>query len=342
MNNTKVLFIVPHYNNHVDLGRCIKSIIANVLCNFEIIVIDDGSTEYHRSKILEFESLQCLKIVFLNFNQGVSKARNVGLNHAIRNNFSHVLFVDSDDHLTEKISSSFFGDSDLVFFESVETIDCYSNFEDFKNYIIKKNANEITSLPNILTQYNSRPNKVSTLVTCWGKVYRTKIIEDSELFFNTQMHAFEDIDFLLRFLCNTTKISFINKTIYAHTNSDNYNSLTFGGGNKNRLFSFLKLDKPLKRLFDKYHIKYDKYHFMSCYYSISLVRAAIGRKSLLNKLELYKFLVRRIRSRFIKKCFSDYNVKRAGGRELLRRFVLLKTPFLLTIYLLFIAKRRYN
>ncbi len=85
-----VSIIIPVYNRAQSIRRAIQSILAQTYSNFEIIVIDDGSTDDLLSVLAEFPLVR----LFRQSNQGVSSARNVGIKAA---KGEWVAFLDSDD-----------------------------------------------------------------------------------------------------------------------------------------------------------------------------------------------------------------------------------------------------
>lgn len=114
--------IIPLYNKEKSIGRTIESVLSQKLKNFELIIINDGSTD---------SSLECAKKyndkrirIITQKNQGVSAARNCGIQHA---KYSWVAFLDADDmwlsdHLTElkKIIIKI-PDADMIATQSYET-----------------------------------------------------------------------------------------------------------------------------------------------------------------------------------------------------------------------------
>lgn len=92
----KLSIIVPVYNVEKTLRRCVDSIVSQDFRNFELLLVDDGSTD--KSGILADEMAQndARLAVFHKPNGGLSDARNYGLDHA---GGEYVTFVDSDDEL---------------------------------------------------------------------------------------------------------------------------------------------------------------------------------------------------------------------------------------------------
>jgi len=89
--------IVPLYNKSYSLRRCVDSVLAQTYYNFELIVVDDGSTDDSLALLKEQYSSDIksgLIKVFEQENQGVSSARNAGVNLALS---SYLCFLDADD-----------------------------------------------------------------------------------------------------------------------------------------------------------------------------------------------------------------------------------------------------
>ncbi len=112
----KFSFIVPVYNVEKYVRKCIKSLLNQTFKDFEIIVVNDGSTD---KSIAEIEDLD---ITIINQkNMGLSSARNKGVEKA---KGKYLIFVDSDDYieknLLEEINKSLFNEPDLVRFQIQE------------------------------------------------------------------------------------------------------------------------------------------------------------------------------------------------------------------------------
>ena len=90
----QITIIVPVYNAERTLERCVRSIQAQTVVNWELLLIDDGSEDYS-SKLCDEYAIQDSRIrVFHQVNGGASSARNVGLEYT---KGEWVVFCDSDD-----------------------------------------------------------------------------------------------------------------------------------------------------------------------------------------------------------------------------------------------------
>ena len=98
MSELLLTYIVPVYNTERYLERCLSSIIAQGLSDdvYEVLVVDDGSTDGSRDQIAAFTLLHPQVHLIIQENAGVSAARNLALDQA---RGRYVQFVDSDDYL---------------------------------------------------------------------------------------------------------------------------------------------------------------------------------------------------------------------------------------------------
>lgn len=97
--------IVPVYNVEMYLKQCLDSILAQSFSDYEIILIDDGSSD-SSSKICDDYSIRYKQInVIHKENGGLSDARNVGLHNSLG---KYVVFIDSDDYIEKDSFMNFY------------------------------------------------------------------------------------------------------------------------------------------------------------------------------------------------------------------------------------------
>ena len=99
-----VSVIVPVYKAEKWLHRCVDSILAQTMEDFELLLIDDGSPDRSGEICDEYAAKDSRVRVFHKENGGVSSARNLGLDNA---QGEWISFVDADDILPEKALSDF-------------------------------------------------------------------------------------------------------------------------------------------------------------------------------------------------------------------------------------------
>lgn len=95
-SDLKISIILPVFNSEKYLRKCIKSIINQTYTNWELIIINDGSSDNSGNICNELSKDEQRISVIHKSNEGVSKARNIGLEQSLGD---YVTFVDSDDFL---------------------------------------------------------------------------------------------------------------------------------------------------------------------------------------------------------------------------------------------------
>ncbi|MDD5165867.1 MAG: glycosyltransferase family 2 protein [Candidatus Omnitrophica bacterium] len=98
-SNIKLSVIIPTYNRRETILRSARSVSAQLRDDFELVIIDDGSTDGTMDVILKMAPQQNLIIHRFDSNKGVNAARNAGVRLA---NGEFVLFLDSDDYMVDK------------------------------------------------------------------------------------------------------------------------------------------------------------------------------------------------------------------------------------------------
>ena len=99
MEEMKISVIIPVYNTAEYLPRCLDSVLQNTYQNLEIICVNDGSTDDSAAVLKRYAESDSRIIVVNKINEGVSAARNIGLDIATG---SFVAFIDSDDWVHSK------------------------------------------------------------------------------------------------------------------------------------------------------------------------------------------------------------------------------------------------
>ena len=193
--------IVPVYNVEKYISRCINSILQQDYTNFEIIAINDGSTD-RSGKILEEISKLDRRIIFFNVaNGGVSKARNIGLSKA---SGEYVAFVDADDLVKSDIYSR-------MIYEAIskkcDIVQC--NYEElYENGEIRKmiGIDEEMYVNNNDIIISCMERKISANV--FTKIYKKDVIKD--ILFDENISYAEDLKFVVECCGRASKISTLN------------------------------------------------------------------------------------------------------------------------------------
>lgn len=94
----KISIIVAAYNTSKYINRCIDALINQTINNFEILIIEDKSTDDTKKKIEKYKNNKNIKVFYNDKNMGLAYSRNVGLDNATGN---YIGFVDSDDFIAK-------------------------------------------------------------------------------------------------------------------------------------------------------------------------------------------------------------------------------------------------
>ena len=139
-----VSIIIPVFNTkYEDLLKCLDSILAQTFPNFEVVIIDDGSEDYYGNRLDELVQLDSRISVFHKKNEGVSVARNFGVNKAIG---QYILFVDGDDILWATCTAPLvfpkqYKEAISLYYKALEDgYDSLVSMEKFKRYLWDDNG----------------------------------------------------------------------------------------------------------------------------------------------------------------------------------------------------------
>lgn len=214
-----VSVIVPVYNVEKYLPSCIESVINQTYMDWELLLVDDGSTD-NSGKICDEYGEKDKRIkVFHKENGGVSSARNLGLDKA---NGEYVAFLDADDYVDADLYENALksiGSNDMIFFN-------YSMYENGKIYRVHQSGlKELAENPkNFMLFYGDNSRKFISQNFCEDTVlsvfsvrivYRKSFIDKNNLRFDIRIKSGEDRIFIFNALLNTDNIAY-NDDLYGY------------------------------------------------------------------------------------------------------------------------------
>ena len=190
-----VSIIVPVYNAERTIGRCIDSILNQEYCDFELLLVDDGSTDNSGAICDAYAAKDSRVQVFHKENTGVSASRNLALNRA---KGIYLQFLDSDDWITSDATSS------LV--RAMESTPCDMVISDFYRVVGERVSQKgdidddgMMSRENFAAHMMKNPADFYYGVL-WNKLYRRSIVEAHHLRMNPEISWCEDFMFNLEYI----------------------------------------------------------------------------------------------------------------------------------------------
>lgn len=183
----EVTIIVPFYNSELFLERCIESILKQSFHDFELILVDDGSTDNGKVYADNYARKDLRVKVIHQKNQGVSAARNAGIRCAVGR---YIMFCDSDDYVDYQWCEQLvklarrYPDSLCV---------CKMKNE-------KHNYNMKVQKVNYFELY-----KMGISAYCWNKIYFLEKIRNKQCFFDETITISEDVKFNVNYIKNCCK-----------------------------------------------------------------------------------------------------------------------------------------
>lgn len=200
--------IMPVYNSEEFLEKCIKSILKQTYSKFELIIVDDGSTDKSWEICCKYANcdsrIKCYRVS----NRGVSEARNYGLYHATG---QYIRFIDSDDEMPKDslekmiqplltnreidlVIGKFTATSSSVFNEKIEgTVEFNTFIQAFSIHV-----------PAFYYGVN------------WNKLYKKSIIKEYDIRFNKDVHWGEDFIFNCEYYSHCKYIHYLAEYIHIY------------------------------------------------------------------------------------------------------------------------------
>lgn len=202
----KYSIVVPTYNVENYIEKCLRSILAQDFEDYEIIVVNDGSTDESAIVVEKMVSEYPNRIRLISQeNKGLGGARNTGIQEA---SGEYILFIDSDDTVSEKLLSEVDKkicetDSDIIIFD-IAYIDEHGTQ---LSYLIG------SSQPTETISLEEYPEILFTSASACNKVYRRSLFTDNNISFPEHLF-YEDLCTTTKFYHLTKKITYLPQCLY--------------------------------------------------------------------------------------------------------------------------------
>lgn len=238
--NPRISVIVPVYNVQNYLERCIESVLNQTFKNFELILVNDGSTDNSLNICKRYKKDNRIKIISQK-NKGLSAARNKGLELA---QGEYVSFIDSDDFVEKDYLKLLFENINK-YSTDIAMCEYFLTNEKGKKYSIVRFNEPKTIL--VLSgretlKYSYEKNGTSNIVA-WNKIYKKTMFNNIKY---KEGSYFEDDQIAGQLFYTAKRVSFVHQPLYNYVQRSN---------------SIIHSSWNLKKYKDQQSIFYDKIKF---------------------------------------------------------------------------------
>ncbi|QOW61722.1 glycosyltransferase family 2 protein [Treponema pedis] len=295
MDNILLSIIIPAYNSGKFLSNTLSSLISQDLSFCEIIIINDGSTDNTEKICKEFAG-RCKEIRYISQkNQGVSIARNAGIEEA---NGKYIYFFDSDDALTAD-SLSFFRATLNSLPENTPVFafgyEMRRNGVLVKNYVKKSLDGKLFASRELQEIFFSKKLSCHICSCIYGKNFILK----NKILFTPNVKIGEDVEFIIKAVCCANSLYYSKRICFIYQLRDDSTMKGYSTYSINRLHSFELLRDCVLRLKSSIICSENKLNFfvanlyasnLFAYLNSDLKNRYINNKFLQNKKVLSCFI----------------------------------------------------
>lgn len=215
MQNIIISVIMPVYNSGIYLKPAIDSVLSQDFDGFELILVDDGSTD-DSGKICDYYAdIDSRVVVIHKANGGICNARNRALQIA---KGTYVTFADHDDVYKPGLLSAVY---QCVALHEVDFVKFSKEYMLIDGAVVKRTVTDVIS-PGIIEK-NMFSTEVCILITewaldcVWDGLYRMDTIRKNNILFDERFKkGGEDIAFNIRYLCYCNRMEKLSEVYYTH------------------------------------------------------------------------------------------------------------------------------
>lgn len=277
--------IIPVYNVADFISKCLKSIQQQTFTNFEVLMIDDGSTDNSSAICQKFSDLDPRFHYYYQENAGVSSARNIGLDKATG---EYIAFIDADDW----IESNYLQD----LYEALQNFDfaiCgYKVVTD--ETIISRVIGKMSQVVNHRQLCSDILMNSSVYSFPWNRLYKASIIRKHQIYFDPEIRYGEDLVFNLAY-CQYIDQAYILATDNYHyiQHESSASGETLGKTSPGHLKIRIEDIKAMERSLELLPSEYSE--------SISFLKQRLVREGSVYYRLMYKYRFPRISRKQLKK-----------------------------------------
>ncbi len=330
---TRVSIIMPIYNDSKYIHKSIESILNQTYKDFELILVDDGSSDDSLDICYAYAKRDNRVVVLHKENGGVSSARNAGI---MKSSGEYLRFVDADDILPNDSLQRLM--APVLTNRNIDLV--VGRFESNDTAIYQ--GNDIYGLKNCeeFQRHFMLYMRSFYYGVVWNKLYRYDIIRKNDIQFDELINWSEDFFFNMQYYQYSKAFYYVNDTVYRYCRRENslseislhysekelldleimrfeaiknyVNLCCNTGENQGRAYDFMlfKINENFKKVFDLYDVnmrkKYEKFVTVIC---DDRIKTLIKAYTMRNDSFVYRLMIWSIKKQHRKFLFMLYFVK---------------------------------
>ena len=303
----KISVIIPVYNTEKYIEKCLESLAGQTMQDFEVIIVNDGSTDNSKKVIKDYMKNSNLDIRYLEKeNGGLASARNYGVEKALG---KYISFLDSDDYLDKNL----FSNLEKYMDEDIDLIKFKMKTVDEKENVIEKLDGPVFEVCSGEEGYKKLCTTDKYMDPACIYLYRREFFLENNFKYKLRYHE----DFGLTSLIMIQAKSFVSTEFFGYNYLQTEESLTRGKDYKkdvDRAKDMLAHYDNMITLIDAYYnISDETKDLVKRYYTNSVVLKADTLKG-----EDKKRYIKEIKDRFMYRNIKPENLKQKVKRMLLK------------------------
>ena len=212
---SKISVIVPVYNTENHLPRCLDSLLGQTFTDFELLLIDDGSTDGSLDVCRRYEAADSRITVLSGKHKGIGAVRNLGLDKA---KSEYIMFCDSDDYVEPEWAEELYR---AVLAHPDSLCNCeYAMTKPSKNIVKPQLLPRLTKSQVIEKRAFFPLLYHGQLMHLWTRIFRADVIKAHGLRFRELQTEGEDMIFICEYLRYCNDFYFIHKCLYYWADND--------------------------------------------------------------------------------------------------------------------------
>lgn len=317
-----ISIIIPVYNVEDKISKCIDSILNQTFQDFELILVNDGSSDNSSEVCWKYSYKDSRIIVVDKVNEGAGFARNAGLDVASQ---KYVIFIDSDDWIEPLMLERLFNLISVSNDIQLASCNYYCEIKGLdSSVVIDMDIPQDPWITDDISRCIAYMDKAKSFNYLWNKIYLKNIIDENKIRFEKFFTTGEDLDFNLKYFRHVKKCVITNEPYY-HYIKDGVNSLC--SRYKDNLFNIVSelssrrwntykefgmdKNKEYTEIYIVTHIDYIK----SCIPNMFRKNAPFGRKERYE--QMYIILNDRLVKKYIKKYTPSTHIDKIFRRVVL-------------------------